>query len=147
MAFFIKLFLVAVKSKELKLGPHVNSGRVYCVYRYQDAAAAYYYLYSLFFSLSNCQTSDENIRHFFFSKREVKRVDTWYTFGSLVDVSSIPNTFMLLLICYFVFPFISLQISDQKKIFVTLLLVTVKPRELNLVRIWAMGGCIAYTEI
>ena len=50
----LKFFSGTVKPRRLKLGTHVDMGKMYCVYRNQ-AAAAYLFLY-LFFFLSNFQT-------------------------------------------------------------------------------------------
>ena len=39
MKILVTLFLVTVKSRELKLGTHLDSGWIYSVYGNQDAAA------------------------------------------------------------------------------------------------------------
>ena len=52
---FVILFSGTVKLRRLKLGTHVHSGQMYCVYRI-NAAAVYLSLYSSFFFLSNFQT-------------------------------------------------------------------------------------------
>ena len=41
---FVTLFSVTVKSRELKLGTHLDSGWMYCVYQNHDIAA-YLFLY------------------------------------------------------------------------------------------------------
>ena len=46
LKFFVTLFSGAVRPRRLKLGTHIDSGQMYCVYRNQ-AAAAYSSLYKL----------------------------------------------------------------------------------------------------
>ena len=53
--FFVTLFSRTVRSRRLKLGTHVDSGQMYCLYRNQ-AAAVYWSPYSSIFFLSNFQT-------------------------------------------------------------------------------------------
>ena len=56
LKFFVTFFSGTVRPRRLKLGTHVNSGQMYCVYRNQ-AAVAYLSIYFFFFlSLSNFQT-------------------------------------------------------------------------------------------
>ena len=55
LKFFLTLFSGTVRPRTLKLGTHMDSGQIYCVYRNQ-AAAAYLSLYFSFFFLSNFQT-------------------------------------------------------------------------------------------
>ena len=52
---FVTLFSGSVRPRRLKLGTHVDSGWMYCVYRNQ-AAAVYLSLYSSFFFLYDFQT-------------------------------------------------------------------------------------------
>ena len=54
LKLFVILFSGTVRPRRLKLGTHVDSGQMYCVYRNQ-ATAVYSSLYSFFF-LSNFQT-------------------------------------------------------------------------------------------
>ena len=44
---FVTLFSGTVRLRRLKLGPHVDSGQMYCVF-WNQAAAAYLSLYSVF---------------------------------------------------------------------------------------------------
>ena len=53
--FFVTLFSRTVRPRRLKLGTHVDSGQVYCVY-WNQAAAAYWSPYFFIFFLSNFQT-------------------------------------------------------------------------------------------
>ena len=55
LKFFVAFFSGTVRPRRLKLGTHVDSRQMYCVYRNQDAAA-YSSLYFSFFFLSNFQT-------------------------------------------------------------------------------------------
>ena len=55
LKYFFNFFSETVRPRRLKLGTHVDSGQMYCVYRNQ-AAAAYFSLYFSFFFLSNFQT-------------------------------------------------------------------------------------------
>ena len=55
LEFFVTLFSGTVRPRRLKLGTHVDSGQMYCVYQIQ-AAAAYLSLYFFIFLLSNFQT-------------------------------------------------------------------------------------------
>ena len=52
---FVTLFSRTVRPRRLKLGTHVDSGQMYCVYR-NRAAAAYWSPYFTIFFLSNFQT-------------------------------------------------------------------------------------------
>ena len=52
---FVTLFSGTVRPRRLKLGTHMDNGWMYRVYQNQ-AAAAYLFLYFLFFFLSNFQT-------------------------------------------------------------------------------------------
>ena len=55
LKFFIILFSGTVRPRRLKLGTHVDSGQIYCVY-WNQATAAYLSLYFFIFFLSNFQT-------------------------------------------------------------------------------------------
>ena len=55
LKFFITLFSRTARPRRLKLGTHMDSGQMYCVYRNQ-AAAAYWSPYFFIFFLSNFQT-------------------------------------------------------------------------------------------
>ena len=55
LKFFVTLFLRTVRPRRSKIGTHVDSGKMYCVYRNQ-AAAAYWSTYFSIFFLSNFQT-------------------------------------------------------------------------------------------
>ena len=52
---FVTLFSGTVRPTRLKLGTHVDSGQMYCVY-WNQAAAAYWSPYFFIFFLSNFQT-------------------------------------------------------------------------------------------
>ena len=58
LKFFVTLFSGTVRPRRLKLGTHIDSGQMYCVYRNQ-AAAAYSSLY--FFSFLSLQFSNIKI--------------------------------------------------------------------------------------
>ena len=53
--FFVTLFSRILRPRRLKLGTHMDSGQMYCVYRNQ-ATAPYSSLYFVIFFLSNFQT-------------------------------------------------------------------------------------------
>ena len=55
LKFFVTLFSRTVRPRRLKLGTHVDSGQMYCVY-WNQAAAAYWSPYFFIFFLSNFQT-------------------------------------------------------------------------------------------
>ena len=55
LKFFVTLFSGIVRPRRLKLGTHVDSGQMYCVYRNQ-AAASFSSLYFSFFFQTNFQT-------------------------------------------------------------------------------------------
>ena len=90
LKFFVTLLPGTVRPRRLKLGTHMDSGQMYCVYPNQ-AAAAYLSLY--FFSFLSLQFS--NIKNFcctFLRNCEVYKVETWYTCEQWVDVSCIPES-------------------------------------------------------
>ena len=64
LTFFITLFSGTVRPRKLKLGTHVDSGQMYCVYQNQ-AAAAYLSLY--FFIFLSLQFSNVTSFHQLFS--------------------------------------------------------------------------------
>ena len=61
LKIFITLLSGTVRPRRLKLGTHVDSGRMYHVYQNQAAAAAYSSLYFFFLQYSNIK----NFRHTF----------------------------------------------------------------------------------
>ena len=71
LKFFLSLFTGTVRSRRLKLGTHVDSGQMYCVYQNQ-AAAAYSSLY--FFIFLSLQFS--NIKIFFIRLKLGTHVDS-----------------------------------------------------------------------
>ena len=79
---FVTLFSGTVRPRRLKLGTHVDSGRMYRVTRNQ-AAAAYSSLY--FFIILSLQLSNiKNFRHIFLRYCEVYRIETCKTGGSAI---------------------------------------------------------------
>ena len=63
MKLFVTLFSGTVKPRRLKLGTHMDSGQMYCVYRNQ-AAAAYLSLYLFHFSFSPIFKHENFSSHF-----------------------------------------------------------------------------------
>ena len=136
--FFVTLFSRTVRPRRLKLGTHVDSGQMYCVYR-NRAAAPYLSIY--FFSFLSLQFS--NIKNFcrtFLRNCEAYKVDTWFTRGQWVDISCTPQSFLFV-------PYFFVSTVQKLKIFVTLFSGTVRPKSLNLVHLLTVGGCIVYTRI
>ena len=68
LKFFVTFFSGIVRSRRLKLGTHVDSGQMYCVYWNQ--AAAYLFLYFFHF-LSLHFSNFKNFRHIFLRNCEV----------------------------------------------------------------------------
>ena len=74
LKFFVTLFSGTVRPRKLKLGTHVDSGQMCCVYRNQ-AASAYSSLY--FFCFLSLQFSNiKNFCHTFLGNCEAYKVDT-----------------------------------------------------------------------
>ena len=127
--FFITLFSRTVRPRRLKLGTHVVSGQMYCVYRNQAAAAysSLYFFVFLFLELSN-------LKIFFtlFSgtmrPRRLK-LGTHVDRGQMYHVSGIR---LLLLIHPFISSFFFLSNFQTLKVFVTLFSGTARPRRLKL---------------
>ena len=113
----------------MKLGTHVDSGQMYCVYQNQ-AAATYLSLY--FFSFLSLQFS--NIKNFccnFLRNCEAYKVETWYTCALGADVSCILESGCYAYLSLYFFSFLSLQFSNIK-IFVALFSGTVRPIKFKL---------------
>ena len=128
LKFFITLFSGTVRPRRLKLGTHMDSGQMYCVYRNQ-AAAAYSSLYVIFLSL---QFSNIIIFVTLFSgtvrPRRLK-LGTHMDIGWMYCVYSNQAATSYLSLISSVF-FVS---NVQKlKIFVTLFSGTVRPRKFKL---------------
>ena len=114
-----------MRLRRLKLGTHVDSGQVYCVYRNQ-AAAAYSYFY--FLICLPLQFSNIKIfRHTFLRTvrpRRLKRVPHMHIGGCIVYT----RIRLLLVIHPFIFSFFSLSNFQTLKCFVTLFSRTVRPK-------------------
>ena len=98
--FFFTLFWGTVRPWRLKHGTNMDSGQMYCAYRNQ-AAAAYLFLYFLFFFLSQVSNM-KSFRHTFLKNCEALKFETWYTCGQWADVWCIPESGCC---CLFVFLF------------------------------------------
>ena len=144
LKFFVILFSGTVRSRRLKLGTHVDGGKMYRVY-WNQVAAAYSSLY--FFSFLSLQFS--NIKNFcctFLRNCEAYKVETWYTRGQWVAVSCILHqaaASYLSLISSFFF----LSNVQKLNIFVTLFSGTAGLESLNFVHLSTMDRCMVYTRI
>ena len=115
-----------MRPRRLKLGTHVDSGQMYCVYRNQ-AAAAYWSLY--FFNFLSLQFSNIKIVRTVLSGTVMPRrlklrtyVDSGWMYDAYQYLTAAAYSFL-----YFFF----LQYSNIK-VFVTLYSGTVRPRKLKL---------------
>ena len=123
LKFFVTLFSWTVRPRRLRLGTHVDSRQMYCVYRNQ-AAAAYWSPYFSIFFLSNFQT----LKFFALFSGTVRprrlklgtQVDSGWMYGVYQNQAAAAYLFL-----YFFF----LQYSNIK-VFVTLFSGTVRPRKL-----------------
>ena len=130
LKFFVTLFSGTERPRRLKLGTHVDSGQMYCVYRHQ-ATVAYSSLY--FFSFLSLQFS--NIKKIFVALFSgtvgpIKvKLDTHVDIGWMYRVNrNQAATSYLSLISLFFF----LSSVQKLKIFVTLFSGTVKSRKFKL---------------
>ena len=105
---FVTLFSGTMRLRRLKLGIHVDSGRMYCVYQNQAAAADSSLYFFIFLSL---QFSNITIFVTLFSGTVRQWVAVSCIHGQWVGVSCIPESG-----CLFVplFIFLSLQFSNIK---------------------------------
>ena len=116
-----------MRPSRLKLGTHLDSGRMYRVYRNQAAAAAYLSIYFFIF-LSNFQTLKFFVTLFSETMRPRR-----LKLGTIVDSGQMYRVYQnqaAALIC----PFIQFSFSNFQtlEIFVTLFSGTVMPRRLKL---------------
>ena len=130
LEYFVTLFSGTVRPRRLKLGTHVDSGLMYCVYR-NLAAAAYSSLYFFFFL--SLQFSTLKFFVTLFSKKlwgleDWNLVHTW-TVGRCIVYTGIR---LLLHICPFISSFFFLCNFQTLKIFVTHFSGTVMSRRLIL---------------
>ena len=88
LKIFVTFFSGTVGSRGLKLGTHMDSGQMYCVYR-NRAAAAYLFLY-FFIYLSNFQALKFFVT--LFSRTARPRRSKLGTRGQWEDVSYIPES-------------------------------------------------------
>ena len=138
LKIFVTLFSGTVRPRKLKLGTHVDSWQIYCVYQNQ-AATAYSSLYFFHFSFSPI------FKHWNFSShfsQELWGLEGWnlvhtWTLSRCIVYTGIR---LLLLICpFYFFIFLSLNFSSYFS------------QELwdldvwNLVHTWTVGRCIVYT--
>ena len=129
LEFFVTLFSGTVSPRRLKLGKHVDSGKMYCVYCNQ-AAAVYS---SLYFSFFFSQTfKHENFSSHF--SQELWGLKDWnmlhmWKMGRCMVYTGI---MLLLLFVPSFFSFFFLSSFQTLKFFVTLCSQTVRPRRLKL---------------
>ena len=133
-----------MRPRRLKLGSHVDSGQMYCVYRNQ-AAAAYSSLYFFIFFLSNFQTLKFFVKLLYqelWGLEGWNLVHTWTVGGCMVYTESVCCCLFVPL--FFVFYFSNIQVLKLSSHF---------SQEMwglegwNLVHRWTIGGCIVYTRI
>ena len=118
LKIFVTFFSGTVRSRRLKLGTHIDSGQMYCVYRNQ-AAAAYLFLYFFIF------LSLPIFKHYNFPShfsQELWGLEDWNLVHTLIVGRCIVYTGirLLLLICSFIS--LSLQFSNIKIFHHTLLM-------------------------
>ena len=107
LKFFVTLFSRTVRPRRLKLGTHVDSGQMYCVY-WNQAAAAYWSPYFFIFFLSNFQ----KLKFFAHFYQELWGLEGWnlvhtWTVGGCMVCTRIR---LLLLVRSFIFSFSNIQI-------------------------------------
>ena len=112
LKIFVTFFSGTMRSRRLKLGTHMDSGQMFCVYRNQ-ATAAYLSLFSSFFFLSNYQTLNIFVTLFSRTVRPRK-----LKLGTHVDSRQMYRVYLnqaaaAYLFLYFFF-FLSLQFSNIK---------------------------------
>ena len=130
LTFFVTLFLGTVRPGRLKLGTHVDSGQMYCVYQNQ-AAAAYLSLYFFIFLSLQFQTLKFFITLFSGTMRPRR-----LKLGTLMDSGQMYCIFRNQAVAdylSFYFSFFFLSNFQTLKFFVTLFSGTVRPRRLRLV--------------
>ena len=131
-------------SRGLKLGTHMDSGQMYCVYR-NRAAAAYLFLY-FFIYLSNFQSLKFFVTLFSRIVRPRRsKLGTHVDSGKMYPVywNQAAAAYLSL---YFFISFVSN--FQTLKFFVTLLYQELWGLEgWNLVHTWTVGGCMVFTRI
>ena len=128
LKFFVTLFSGTVRTRRLKLGTHVDSGRMYHVYQNQ-AAAAYLSLYLFIFLSLQFSTLKFFITLFSGTVRPRR-----LKIGTHVDSEQMYHVYQNQAAAYlslYFFIFLSLQFSTLK-FFVTLFSGTVRSRRLTL---------------
>ena len=128
LKFLVTLFSGTVRPRRSKLGTHLDSWQMYCVY-WNQAAAAYSSLYFSFFFLSNFPTWKFFVTLFSGTVRPRRlKVVTHMENGWLYRVY---RNHAADLICLFI-SFFFLSNFQMLKIFITLFSGTVRPRRLKL---------------
>ena len=124
---FITFFSGTARSRRLKLGTHVDSGQMYCVYRNQAAASDLFLYFFMFLSL---QFSNINFFVTPFSRTVRHRR---LKLGTLVDSGQMYHVYRNQPAAAYS-SFISFFLSNFQtlKVFVTLISGTVRPRRLKL---------------
>ena len=125
LKIFVTFFSGTVRSRRLKLGTHVDSGQMYCVY-WNQAAAAYSSFISSFFFLSSFQTFK-----FFVTLISGTVWPRRLKLGTHVDSGLMYSVYQnQAATAYLSLYFFFLQYSSIK-IFITLFSGTVRPRRLK----------------
>ena len=127
--FFLTLFSGTVRPRRLKLGTHMDSGQMYCVY-WNQAAAAYSSLYFFIFLFLKFQTLKVFVTLFSRTVRPGRLILD--THGQWADVLCIPESGCCCLFVPLFLSFFFLSNFQTLKIFVTLFSRTVRPRRLKL---------------
>ena len=129
LEFFITLFSGTVRPRKLKLGTHLGSGQIYQVY-WNQAAADYLSLYFFIFLSLQFSTLQFLVTLFLRTVRP-RRLKLVTHIDSRQMYHVYRNQAAAAYLSLYFFIFLSLQFSTLK-FFVTLFLVTVRPRRLKI---------------
>ena len=144
LKFFVTLFSGFVRPRRLKLGTHLDSGQMYCVYRNQ-AAATYLSLYFFIF-LSLLFSALKFLVTLFSGTVRPRRLKI----GTHVDSGQMYHVYQNEAAAAYssLYFYISLSLQFSKlKVFVTLSQELWGLEDWNLVHAWTVGRCIVCTRI
>ena len=108
---FVSLFSGTERPRRLKLGTHMNSGWMYCIY--QKVPGCYWLFVPLFLHFSFKFSSIKDFRHTFLRNCEAYKVETWYTHEQWMYCVYWNQAVASYSSLYF-FIFLSLQFSNNK---------------------------------
>ena len=110
LKFFVTFFSGTVRSRRLRLGTHVDSGQMYCVYWNQAAAAYLFFYFFIFLSLPI-------FKHYNFSShfsQELWSLEDWNLVHMWIEGRCIVFTGIRLLLLIYSFISLSLQFSNVR---------------------------------